>query len=244
MADWFEEWFDSPFYHILYKSRNEREAHLFIDNLIKKLAFNTLANYCDMACGKGRHAVYLNQRGFETWGLDLSPNNIAAAKKMANDTLHFAIHDIRKTYKPLFFDVVLNLFTSFGYFEGNVENQKAISAMAESLKPGGILILDYMNSRKAIEEFEGKYEKTVDGIRFNITKRIEKGFIFKQISFDNSGNAQTYEERVKLLLLDDFKTFFSAANLNLEYVFGDYSLGSYHDLKSERMIMVCKKKST
>lgn len=241
MAEWFAEWFDTPFYHILYKSRGENEAQRFIDNLSKKLDFQTKGQYCDMACGKGRHAIYLNSKGFDVIGLDLSPNNIWHAQASENETLQFHEHDIREVFRPEFFDVMLNLFTSFGYFENQEENQKAVVAMAENIKSSGTLVLDYMNSRKAIEGFNSHYEKTVENITFNINKRIELGYIFKNISFENEGNKHQYEERVKLLFLEDFKHFFEKAGLTLIKVYGDYDLNPYQDLVSDRMIMVCKK---
>lgn len=241
MAEWFAEWFDTPFYHILYKSRGNNEAQRFIDNLSEKLAFQTNWQYCDMACGKGRHAIYLNSKGFDVVGLDLSPNNIWHAQVSENETLQFHEHDIREVFRTEYFDVMLNLFTSFGYFENQEENQKAVVAMAENIKSNGTLVLDYMNSRKAIEGFNSHYEKTVDNITFNINKRIEFGYIFKNISFENEGDEHRYEERVKLLFLEDFRHFFEKAGLTLTEVYGDYDLNPYQDLVSDRMIMVCKK---
>lgn len=241
MAEWFAEWFDTPFYHILYKSRGNNEAQRFIDNLSEKLVFQTNWQYCDMACGKGRHAIYLNSKGFDVVGLDLSPNNIWHAQMSENETLQFHEHDIREVFRPQFFDVMLNLFTSFGYFENQEENQKAVVAMAENIKPNGTFVLDYMNSRKAIEGFNSYYQKTVDEIVFNINKRIELGYIFKNISFENEGDKHQYEERVKLLFLEDFRHFFEKADLTLTAVYGDYDLNPYQDLVSDRMIMVCKK---
>ena len=241
MAEWFTSWFDTPYYHILYKSRDTKEAEKFIDNLEEKLKFQSSELYCDMACGKGRHAIYLNAKGYHVVGLDLSPNNIKSAKSAENTRLEFHEHDIREVYQTDAFDVMLNLFTSFGYFENQEENQKAIVAMARSIKPGGTLVLDYMNSRKAIEGFHTHYQKTVDDIQFDINKRIELGYIYKNISFEIKKNKHQYEERVKLLFLEDFMHFFEKAGLELKELYGDYELKPYQDLDSDRMIMVCKK---
>jgi 2-polyprenyl-3-methyl-5-hydroxy-6-metoxy-1,4-benzoquinol methylase len=241
MAEWFAEWFDTPFYHVLYKSRGENEAQRFIDKLSEKLTFQKNWQYCDMACGKGRHAIYLNSKGFDVTGLDLSPNNIWHAQAYENETLQFHEHDIREIFRLGYFDMMLNLFTSFGYFENQDENQKAVVAMAGNIKPNGTLVLDYMNSRKAIEGFNSHYEKTVENITFNINKRIEFGYIFKNIGFESDGQKHQYEERVKLLFLEDFRHFFEKAGLTLTEVYGDYELNPYQDLVSDRMIMVCKK---
>lgn len=241
MAEWFEEWFDTKYYHILYKSRTDEEAKRFIENLIEKFVFSKDASYCDMACGKGRHSIFLNSKGYKVTGLDLSPNNIKHAKAFENESLKFSEHDIRNVYKENSFDVMLNLFTSFGYFENNEENQKAVLAMAKNIKPGGKLILDYMNSRKAIEEFNTYYVKSVDGIDFTIDKKIEKGYIYKHISFTDNKKSHNYEERVKLLFLDDFIDFFNKSGLKLKEVYGNYDLQNYDEHLSDRMIMFCEK---
>ncbi len=240
-TEWFEEWFDTKYYHILYKSRDEKEANAFIEKIILAFEFKKDWKYCDMACGKGRHSIFLNSKGFEVTGLDLSPNNICHAEQFENERLSFFEHDIREVYEKESFDVMLNLFTSFGYFENNEENQKAIQAMAESIKSGGLLLIDYMNSRKAIEEFSTHYVKAVEGIDFYINKKIEKGYVFKNISFSDGGVNYKYEERVKLLYLDDFESFFKNSKLKIEAVYGDYNLNSYDEHKSDRMVMACRK---
>ena len=145
MKDWFTEWFDTPFYHQLYKSRNYAEAPFFIDNLEKTLHFKQSDAFLDLACGKGRHSIYLNSKGYDVTGIDLSQNNIEAANQSQNKHLHFFVHDMRETFRPNSFDFVLNLFTSFGYFEDNYDNFRAIKAISENLKSGGKLVLDYIH---------------------------------------------------------------------------------------------------
>ncbi|MBC7524978.1 MAG: methyltransferase domain-containing protein, partial [Flavobacterium sp.] len=113
---WYASWFDSPYYHILYKDRNYREAQIFMDNLTRYLNLPEKAKVLDLACGKGRHSIYLNQLGFEVTGVDLSENSILEAKKNENESLHFNVHDMRNPFHQKF-DAIFNLFTSFGYFE-------------------------------------------------------------------------------------------------------------------------------
>ena len=80
--EWFGKWFDSPYYHILYHDRDFQEAQQFIDNLINVLGLSKTDNILDVACGKGRHSIYLNQKGFDVTGFDLSEQNIDHVKKM------------------------------------------------------------------------------------------------------------------------------------------------------------------
>ena len=147
---WFANWFNSPYYHTLYKNRDEREAQVFIDNLINYLQIQKGSKLIDIACGKGRHAKYFNQKGMDVVGIDLSPNSINSAKKDESKNLQFSVHDMRENYQEDTFDIVTNLFTSFGYFKDNTDEQKAINAMASNLKKEGLLIIDFMNVKKVI----------------------------------------------------------------------------------------------
>ena len=74
--EWFSEWFNSPYYHILYQNRDYKEAESFIENLIHKQHFVRTQHFLDLACGKGRHAIYLNSKGFKVLGLDIAPESI------------------------------------------------------------------------------------------------------------------------------------------------------------------------
>src|SRR5699024_6244014 len=103
-----------------------------------------------LACGRGRHAKYLYRQGFDVTGVDLSEESIAYAKEYERDRLHFTVHNMLKPY-PDQFDAVFNLFTSFGYFEKEEDNLKTIQAIKESLKPEGYGVIDFLNSKMAIE---------------------------------------------------------------------------------------------
>ena len=120
--EWFETWFDSPYYHILYKHRDHQEAKLFVDRLIKYLKPNSNSTILDLACGKGRHAMQLSEMDFQVTGLDLSKNSIDHAKQFEKDNLSFGVHDMRKIYKTDEFNYVFSLFTSFGYFNNVSDN--------------------------------------------------------------------------------------------------------------------------
>ena len=70
--EWFEHWFDTPFYHILYDYRNDDEARYFMGNLVDYLKLSKGDKILDLPCGKGRHALFLYEKGFKTTGADLS----------------------------------------------------------------------------------------------------------------------------------------------------------------------------
>jgi SAM-dependent methyltransferase len=238
---WFENWFNSPYYHILYNKRDEKEAELFIDNLLHFLKPPKNAFFLDLACGKGRHSVYLNKKGYSVTGIDLSPESIAFAEQFTNDRLQFYMHDMRKPFRINYYNYVLNLFTSFGYFDRNKDDVAALKSAQKALLPGGIIVLDFMNVQKVITELPRHEIKANEGITFNIYKSIENNFIIKRISFSDKGKDYNFEERVKALTLADFEKYFAAANLKIVHLYGNYELGYFNPENSERLIIIAEK---
>ena len=203
--EWFSTWFDSPYYHILYSNRNYAEAEQFLNNLLKHLHPKPDAKILDLACGKGRHAIYLNQQGFNVTGVDLSPQSIAFAKQFENEKLHFEVQDMREVYKPDHFDFVLNLFTSFGYFASETENVVALKAIAESVKPGGKLVIDFLNAEKVVANLVPEETKILEGVTFHITRHMEGKRIVKTIAFETEEKRYQFQEKVWALTAEAFK---------------------------------------
>jgi len=242
--EWFECWFDSPYYHVLYKERDRKEAQDFLDNLINYLEPLPGAKILDVACGKGRHSLYLNHKGYDVTGFDLSPENIEYDQQFENEKLSFFLHDMREIYRINYYDFVFNLFTSFGYFEKERDNAKTIYANAQALKPGGMLVLDYFNSAKVKTGLIPSQTKNVDGIDFHIHKAIEKGNIIKKINFTDRGKDFEYYEQLSLLTKSDFEKYFLACHLTIIDTFGNYNLDSYDEINSDRLILIAKKNRT
>ena len=238
---WFANWFDSPYYHTLYKNRDEKEAQVFIDNLIDYLQIPKGSKLIDIACGKGRHAKYFNKKGMDVVGVDLSQNSINTAKKDENKNLQFSAHDMRENYQENAFDVVTNLFTSFGYFEDNKDEQKAINAMASNLKKEGILIIDFMNAKKVIANLVLNEQKMINNIQFDITRQVKDGFILKDIRITDGKEQQQFQEKVKAITLADYSEFITNAGLKIIDIFGNYKLDNFDEEISDRLILICKK---
>ncbi|MFD0836559.1 class I SAM-dependent methyltransferase [Mariniflexile aquimaris] len=238
-STWFTSWFDTPFYHILYKDRDETEAQHFMDTLTGYLNIPEGGSILDLACGRGRHAVYLNTLGFDVIGADLSESSIAYAKEFENDTLHFEVHDMCKPFNKSF-DAVFNLFTSFGYFEKNEDNLNTIKAIKSDLNESGFGVIDFMNSEFVIDNLVPEEVKTVDGIDFNLKRYVADGYIIKDISFTTDGEHYKFQERVRAFTLADFEALFEQADVYLLDVFGDYKLRKFNPQTSERLVMIFK----
>ncbi|TND00865.1 MAG: type 11 methyltransferase [Bacteroidetes bacterium] len=241
-CDWFSDWFDSPYYHLLYSERDETEAEKFIRTLAGKLAMPAGSEVLDLACGRGRHAVTLNRLGMSVTGLDLSPENIAYAKKSENASLVFYEHDMRRPFRSNYFDYVLNLFTSFGYFEHIRDNEKVIDSVHKSLKPGGIFVLDFFNGIKVAEilQQEHRFEKEAGGVRFDIRKYIRSGKVCKEIRFTDRGHDFFFTEMVQLLTPADFRRLLEP-HFKILHLSGNYGLGPFDEKESDRFIIIAEK---
>jgi len=238
---WFEQWFDSPYYHLLYKNRDEVEAEKFIKNLIAFLQPPSGSIMLDVACGKGRHSIYLNKLGYNVDGFDLAENSIIVAKKQEAKNLKFYVNDIRKPLKINHYNYAFNLFTSFGYFEDETDNLLAIYAISESLKTDGILVLDFMNVTKVVNNLQEKETKIINDNTFLIKRSFFNNFIIKDIDINDKGITHHFQEKVKAITLADFRTYFNAANLKIEAIFGNYNLTSFDEKISDRLIVIAKK---
>lgn len=238
---WFQYWFNSPYYHILYSQRNDEEAEFLIDNLSSYLKPAPNSRILDIACGRGRHAIYLNKKGYDVTGIDLSEQNIKYAKQFEQKHLHFFVHDMRKLSFINYFDISLNLFTSFGYFESEKDHVNALKSFCKGLKPDGTLVIDYFNTIKILRNLTQKEIKTVDGIEFQLNKFVSEGKIIKHINFEHRNKDYAFEERVQAFTLQDFERMMGKSGLRIEKTFGSYSLQDYDENKSDRLILVCKK---
>lgn len=238
--DWFASWFDTSYYHTLYKSRDYKEAEEFIKILSSHLQIPRQSRLLDLACGKGRHSITLNSLGFDVTGVDLSKESIDEASKASNDTLNFAVKDMRYPFELGKFDFILNLFTSFGYFDNNEDNINTLQNVRDALHPKGVFVIDFMNAKKIIGELVPTETKSIDGIDFNITREVKDGQIYKNISFTDKNRNFDFQERVQALTENDFDEYFRKVGLRTVEKFGNYALESFDEHLSDRLIIVAQ----
>ena len=240
---WFKDWFNSPYYHQLYFKRDETEAAAFINKLIDHLKPKPGAEMLDVACGKGRHSILLAGKGFTVTGIDLSEDSITEAKENESENLEFFVHDMRLPFRINYFDYVFNFFTSFGYFKTRREHDNAIRTIAQSLKPGGYFVLDYLNVHYAEDHLVHKSEKEIDDVNYYLTKWFDETHFYKKIVVEDENLEEPleYTEKVAKFSLGDFTEMFAYQGLQIQEVFGDYLFNGYDVKNSPRMVMIARK---
>ena len=238
-TDWFASWFDTSFYHILYKNRDHKEARLFMANLASFLKLKKNDRVLDLACGKGRHSLFLNSLGFDVVGVDLSKNSIDYANEFSNETLRFVQRDMRDPLN-LKYDGIFNLFTSFGYFDDDKEDILILNNIKQGLNKDGAFVFDFLNAEKVKLNLVKEETKIVDDITFYIKREIKNGFILKHISFFADNEQHSYTEQVKYLDLSKMTSFFKEVGFTITNVFGNYNLDAYSAKTSDRLIIIAK----
>jgi SAM-dependent methyltransferase len=241
--NWFQGWFNSPYYHKLYAYRDDKEAAGFIEALMARLNPPPGSRMLDVACGRGRHAKILAAKGFDVTGIDLAPANIAFAIHSQNDHLHFYEQDMRRLSWINYFDYAFNFFTSFGYFKTDREHLLAIRNISQSLRPEGIFVIDYLNAGYVEDHLVKESVKKKGDSSFLISKWSDKTHFYKKINIREPGLSERIEftEKVARFTLDDFEKMFTANALRISEVFGDYALNPYDKKQSPRLVIIAKK---
>lgn len=241
MSEWFGTWFDSEYYHLLYKDRDYTEAEAFMVKLADYLKPTDDERILDLACGKGRHSIQLNKLGASVEGCDYSLNSINYARKYENARLRFYTHDMRDAL-PRKYAVILNLFTSFGYFDTDQEHKQTLQNIYDGLQDGGTFVFDFMNVDYIIKNLVAHEVIDKQGIEFHIKREVVDGKITKYIAFEDEQEQWQYHKE-KVAVLDHAKLLSMMTDIGFIALdtFGDYRLSAFDAEKSDRLIMVLRK---
>ncbi|MED4581709.1 class I SAM-dependent methyltransferase [Brevibacillus choshinensis] len=237
-----EEWFERSFredYVLVYRHRDDSAADSEVANLLARLPIKDTGRVLDLCCGSGRHSRALARRGYEVVGVDLSPVLLQLAEEH-NDyaQLSFTRCDMRTIPFQNEFDIVVNLFTSFGYFSTDEENAKVVRNMAQALKPGGEVVIDYLSPVFVKENLVPESTKEAEGMLIHEKRWIEDGFVKKRISItdDQSSEPREYMEQVRLFTVEQMISMLEQAGFIQIQVFGNYQFEPYLAAESPRMI--------
>lgn len=250
---WYKDWFSSPFYHKLYFERDEQEAKAFIQKLVTRLQPPPGSRMLDVACGRGRHSRILASMGYFVTGIDISYSSIAMATRSAEQDpaidparLEFSVHDMRLPFRGNYYDFAFNFFTSFGYFRTRREHDDAIRTIAQSLRPGGIFVIDYLNVHYAEAHLVRAEVKQLGDTRYEIHRWDDETHFYKKIILTDPSLPQAlqFTEQVTKFSPGDFTDMLSYQGLQVQDVFGDYELNPYDVSKTPRLILLAVKTGT
>lgn len=238
-ADWFEEWFGTDYLRI-YQHRDESEAERAIDLITAHVHGREIQSVLDLACGAGRHSKALCERWW-TVGLDLSAALLRVARREDRDAPYVRADMRELPFAPESFDLVVNLFTSFGYFEDDREHARVLAVVRDALRPGGAFVIDFLNAsqvRRNLVPYDERIENGVTIVQSRVISPDDR-FVEKTIRLKERG--REYVERVRLLSAGDLERMLEIAGFDVVHCFGDYT-GARWSENSPRTILFASRK--
>lgn len=239
MNAWFQESFGND-YLLVYKHRNLQGAYHEVKRMIEWLELPQGAEVLDLCCGMGRHSMALTEFGYRVTGMDLSEVLLQEARKLdLGNTVEWIHGDMREVPLEREFDAVVNLFTSFGYFDDDRENERVLKEINRLLKPGGKFIIDFLNPGYVRSHLVPLSKRSEDGFSIEEARSIEDGFVRKRIVISQGQFPERkYIEQVKLYERASFEAMLRKSGLSLDQVFGGYDAQPHDPLESPRMIFL------
>jgi SAM-dependent methyltransferase len=246
--NWYEELFNRDYDRIYFPTFTPEKNSAEVDFIVSTLSIPKGGRVLDLACGHGRHAIELAQRGFEITGIDLSPRFIEMAIQSARSkglpNVEFLIGDMRQTHFVTRFDAAFSYFTSFGYFS-DAENKGVLETVARALVPGGRFLIETVNRDWTIHKVENQPRRwdeiepeffLLEDIGFNAhTSRIHT----KRIIFDH-GERRNVEYDIKLYTHAELEDMLEDAGFKVVATYGNKDSSPYA-VSSPRMIIIAKK---
>jgi SAM-dependent methyltransferase len=234
MTEWFEEWFGEDYLR-LYPHRDDADARRAVALIARTVELQPGWRVLDVACGAGRHAKAFIEAGVHCFGLDLSATLLRVARQVTHAPLIRA--DMRQLpVRPASMNLTVNLFTSFGYFDRDVEHRTALEEMISTVRPDGWFVIDFLNPAAVRRELVPEEVVDLSGHTVRVTRSVSPDgrYVCKSI---RAREGKHYLERVRLFEPEQITTMLETAGVRIRHRFGNYD-GSLLTPDSARTILM------
>jgi SAM-dependent methyltransferase len=241
---WYKEWFNSEEYLKVYKHRDSAEAEDLVSLIQKNFNLSRGSSVLDMACGAGRHAIAFARRGFAVTAVDLSERLISEARDNTEESkveINFIQSDIRDLNLSLHFDLAVNLFTSFGYFETDEENLEVIQKAYDLVNLGGFFVLDYLNKHYLVKNLIPSSKMRENGTTIIQNRTIRGNRVEKKITIEKDDVITDFYESVRLYDFTELKDILESKGFQIRKLLGDFNGNDFDESSSSRTIIFAQK---
>ena len=244
--DWFEdESFWETFFPYIFPETRFAAATEQIEKLLTLIEFQG-KDILDLCCGPGRHSVYLAQKGFAVTGVDRTDFLLEKARERANEantSVEWVQEDMRRFVRPDAFDLAINLFTSFGYFDDKGEDLLVLRNLHRSLRPGGICVIDILGKERLAKTLQPvTADEEADGALliqrheiFDDWTRIRNEWILIK-----EGTARSFRFHHTIYSGQELKDLMRKAGFDRVHLYGDLG-GAEYGVDAKRLIAVARK---
>ena len=217
-----------------------------VDQIVAMLGLQPGAAVLDLCCGVGRHSLELARRGYTVTGVDRTAAYLQTARDTA-DAEGLAVEwieaDAREFQRPGAFDLAINLYTSFGYFEDPAEDRRVAENLFHSLRPGGALVMDLMGKERLARIFSPRsWDELPDGTLFLQERRIRDDWTWIENRWILVRDGQRREFILGHRLYDGagLRTLLLGCGFESVALYGDLD-GVPYDNDARRLIAVARK---
>lgn len=247
---WYIEFFSEDYLEIYEHTFSAERTNLEVSFIEALLGLPQKSMILDLCCGQGRHAVALAKLGFNVTGQDLSSNYLRQAEEYAkkeNVRLNLINEDMRTIPFNGVFDAVINIFSSFGYFESYEQNLSVLKAIRTSLKPGGLLLMDLINREWVIRNYdETEWRESPDGNVHLENRALDlitsRNHIDFSVIYPDGTRKVTVGHHIRLYTLTEMIELFNLSGLTIKAYFGNFN-GDPYSINSKRMILLVENPS-
>ena len=241
---WYKDWFNSENYLKVYKHRDESEAERLVDLIEENANLAPQTSVLDMACGAGRHAISFSKKRVKGTAVDLSQRLLAEAKKNAIEAgvnIDFVLSDILDYQSVQQFDLIVNLFTSIGYFEKDDENFAVLKKAYSLLKKEGYFVLDYFNKDFLLKNLVPTSMISENGLKITQNRSILGNRVIKKITIEKNGSIDEFYESVRLYSYEEMSRMLIQTGFDIKKEMGDFYGNPFEKGNSPRLIFFAMK---
>lgn len=216
-----------------------------IDFISRVLNLPPQASILDLYCGYGRHAIELAKLGYQVTGIDATADFLDIASQKAKEAkvdVVFVQQDMRELNYWEEFDAVINMFAAFGYFSDE-ENAQVLERVANSLRPGGLFLIDLLNREWMVRNNLNRYWRHPNG-EYVLSYKVElqQGIttMKRQLINQVTGVKTQYEFVLRTYSLTEMTNILQHAGLKVKTTYGGFDSCPYN-ADAQRMIILAQK---
>jgi SAM-dependent methyltransferase len=230
---------------VVFNPQRLANAQAEVEQLVKLLPIAKQDRILDLCCGIGRHSLALARAGFAVVGVDRTPRFIEQARQAAVSSdlaVEFLVGDMREYCLPTSFDIILNLFGSFGYFADPADDRKVVEHMYASLRPGGKFLIETMGKEILARNFQQRDWTEAGDLLLLSEKQVTQDWGQIQTRWIAIRGQQRSEHRVAVRSYSavELSALLSACGFPTVQVYGDLA-GSAYDQAAKRLVVIgCK----
>jgi SAM-dependent methyltransferase len=246
--EWFEDWFNHSLYLKVYQHRDTAEAALCVDTILGITGCGDAHHQSavlDIACGAGRHALEFARRGLQVSANDLSMFLLGTAEdeaRKAELAIRFSGFDMRYIRLDCQFDLIVQLFSSFGYFETDEEDKAVIRNVSKMLLDSGWYVLDLINPVYLKKGFIPNTTRSVESLSITEERSLSDRKVSKKITIsDQLGETLSFTESVRLYSKAEISALLESEGMEIIRTAGDYQGSDFEESSSPRMLLFVRK---